>query len=48
MRIIGIGLLLGIGFNIGKDIYKSIDLILDKIFYEKYQWYRDGKDWMSK
>ena len=38
------GFLFALGWYLGKDVYQGIDRILDDVFYEKYEWYRNIKD----
>ena len=44
MTYFAIAFFAAIGWYFGKDIYKGIDIILDGIFYEKFDWYRKIKD----
>ena len=44
MKYIIFGVLISIGWFIGKDIYSAIDNALDGFFYERFEWYREVKD----
>lgn len=44
MKYIIFGVLISIGWFIGKDVYSVIDNALDDFFYERFKWYREVKD----
>lgn len=44
MRFFAIAFFAAIGWSLGKDVYKGLDMFLDKLFYEQFDWYRKAKD----
>lgn len=44
MKYFTIAFFTAIGWYLGKDIYKAIDVIVDSVCYEKFEWYRKAKD----